>query len=109
MQQDGIDAIIVTRLIDKKTEQVFYPPTVTYFAPPRCYYNGWYNCYDTYYSYVSSPGYSTTYDIVRLESNVYDVSTDKLLWSGLSETFVDSGPDTQIRDVVTAIVRGLLK
>jgi hypothetical protein len=109
IQEEGFTAVIVTRLLDKKQQEVYYPATTTYAGPPGAYYNGWHNYYNTGYSTMTSPGFSTTYDIVRLESNVYDIQADKLIWSGLSESFYDNGPDTQVRGVVAVLVKGLSK
>ena len=109
LQEKGFTSVIITRLIDKKTEHVYYPPTVTYFGPPDFYYGGWDYYYHTGYSFISSPGYTSTYDVVKLETNVYDVSTDKLLWSGLSESFFENAPETQLRSVAAAIINRLLK
>ena len=61
-----IDAVLVTRLVEKKT-------IVTQ-------YGGW---YDNYYG-----SYARTFtdELVSLETNLYEVWAEKLIWSVLSET-----------------------
>jgi hypothetical protein len=50
----------------------------------------------------------TTDTIVSIETNVYSVTEDKLLWSGLSETFNPANTVQLVTDVAKA-VRGALQ
>jgi hypothetical protein len=106
LRQRGIDSVIVTRMVDKTTEEKYYPPTVTYVGPPRAYYGGWHSYYHMGYSTVSSPGYSTSHDVVKLECNVYDFGNEELVFSGLSETTISRGKE---REVVDSVVKALIK
>ena len=72
--------MLVTRLVDQETVNQYYPPT--YSSVPSAYYGGWYGYYNMGYTYMSSPGYSETNHVYRLETNLYDRAGDKLLWSG---------------------------
>ena len=89
------DSVVITHLIGVKKKKVYYPPTRTYST-----YYGYYH--DTY-SYVSRRGYYKTHTFVRLEPNLYDVKTEKLVWSGKSETW-EPGSDQQIIDDVVKVV-----
>jgi hypothetical protein len=84
------DAVIITHLLGEKKKDVYTPPTVSY---------GYYGYYDHVWGYVHSPGYYTTHTFVLLETNLYDVSTEKLVWSGRSETW-DSGSEKKMIDEV---------
>ncbi len=89
----GVDAVLVTRLLDKRTVQNYYPPTTTYVGPsyyPSYYYGGWYGYYGYGFDYVASPGYTTTEDYYSLETNVYDTIGKRLVWSGMTETTITS-------------------
>ena len=101
----GCDGILVTRLVDKHTEQTYYPPTYSAVAAPAPYYGGWYGYYNMGYSYMSSPGYVTTDQVYKIESNLYDVTGDKLMWSGLTETTLMSGdaPTTEILPMIATL------
>ena len=94
----GCDGILVTRLVDKSTEQTYYPPTYSAVAAPAPYYGGWYGYYNMGYTYMSSPGYVTTDQVYKIESNLYDINGDKLVWSGLTETTLssDTAPSSEI-------------
>jgi hypothetical protein len=95
----GADLALVTRVIgvDKETQ---YVPGSTYYAPAPGYY-GFYGYYYSSYSVVSDPGYLREYQIVKVETNVYDVATEKLVWSGVSHT-EDPSSVTQTIDEVSA-------
>ena len=109
LAQKGIDAVIVTRMVDKTTEEKYYPPTTTYAGPPRAYYGGWHGYYGMGYSTVSSPGYSKTYDTVKLECNVYDFEKEELVFSGLSQTTISRGKETEVAgSVVKALIKSIL-
>jgi hypothetical protein len=45
----------------------------------------------------------------NLETNLYDVKTEKLIWSGQSETWSKDSKDQIINDVIKAVVNNLQK
>ena len=101
----GVDASIVTRLVDTKTIQQYYPPTMVYVPPP--YYRGWHGYYWNSYQYMMSPGYTTTEKTVVLETNVYSTQNDQLIWSALSETFVEGSAKSLINSLVNKLVEDM--
>lgn len=103
----GFDSVLVTRMVDKTTEQKYYPPTYT--GPPMPYYGGWYGYYDMGYSFYTTPGYTQTNDIVKLECNIYDFASEKLLYSGLSETTIARGSKADIEGAVKVILKSILE
>jgi len=107
----GVDGIIVTRLIDKETVQTYYPPTYSSVAAPAPYYGGWYGYYSMGYSYQSSPGYMAEDHVFRIETNLYDLQSDKLVWSGLTETTLSSGsaPDSEVKPFIDLIAYNMEK
>jgi len=111
LKEIGADGVIVTRLVDKETVQTYYPPTYSSVAAPSAYYGGWYGYYSMGYTYQSSPGYVAENKVYRIESNLYDVSNDKLAWSGLTETTLSSGdaPETEIQPLIAAIAYDMEK
>ena len=79
----NIEAVLVTGLVSADTAEQ-YTPGATY-AVPVGYYSSWYRYYGTVYSVHQEPGYWTTNTKFVLESNLYDVATEKLIWRGLSK------------------------
>jgi len=65
--------------------------------------------YGFYRSRYSDPGYSSTSTIVRLETNLYDVKTEKLIWSGQSKTWSKDSKDQIINDVIKTVINNLQK
>jgi len=92
------DAVIITHLIGKEEKDVF--------ARSGSAYRGFYGFYHSRYS---DPGYSSTGRTVRLETNLYDVKTEELIWSGQSETWSKDSKDQIINDVIKAVVNNLQK
>ena len=92
VRENGTESVLVTRLVDVTQEKAYYPPTTNYVGS---YYGGpsygYYNRFDSYYprayNTVTSPGYTTTLTNVFLETNLYQSSTQDLIWSLSSETF----------------------
>lgn len=81
--QNGIDGILIINLksIDKK--QTYVQGSV-YYAPEAYYYV--YNSYYTMYTARQEPGYIDEKDIVTIQTNLYQNSNDKLIWSAESKT-----------------------
>jgi hypothetical protein len=98
------DGVVVTRLlaVEEKTE---YVPPRTYTVPRH--YHGYYGYYETTWDVVHEPGYSTTRTILRLETNLYDIATGELVWSGQSETFDPSSLTDSIDSVTKAVAKRL--
>jgi hypothetical protein len=63
------------------------------------------------YTYETSPGYTVENKVFRLESNLYNLSTEKLAWSGLTETTLMAGdaPDREILPVIDELIAGMSK
>ena len=111
LQENGAEAVLVTRLVDKETVNTYYPPSYSTVAAPSPYYGGWYGYYSMGYSYMTSPGYVEENKVYRLETNLYDVQNDKLLWSGITESSLTSGqaPTGEVQPVIHLLVNDMQK
>jgi len=89
------DAVIITRLISKEEKEVYTRGGTAH--------GGYYG----YYSRHSARGYATTSRTFRLETNLYDVKTEKLIWSGQSKTVSKDSKDQTINDVIRVLVNDL--
>ena len=105
IKERGIEAIIVTRVLNLDRKEVVVPPSTVVTGYPsygRPYYDSWYGYYSHGYSVTHDPGYTYTKMTVSLETNLYDTANGKLIWSGQSETFDPAstqeviGPTTEI-------------
>ena len=95
------DAVIITHLIDKEDKEAF-----TRGGDAHRGYYGFYHSRYTY-SYARDPGYSSTSKTIRLETNLYDVKTEKLIWSGQSKTLSKDSKDQIINDVIKVVINDL--
>ena len=86
------DAVIITQLTGKEARDVYNRGGVTRMG---------------YFSYSRNPGYSSTSTTVRLETNLYDAKTGKLIWSGMSKTLSKDSTDQIMNDVIKAVITKL--
>jgi hypothetical protein len=77
---EGFDGAVVLRPLSMK-DRVTYVPGM---YPP--YYSSFWGFYGWSFSAMYSPGYTVTDQVVQIETHVYSLTDDKLLWSGVSET-----------------------
>jgi len=91
--------ILLMRLADIEKETSYVPGTTT----------GYYGGYGRYYGYgaamYSTPGYYTTDKNYFIETTLYSVNPNKLLWTGTTKTVNPSKVEkavNQIADVVVA-------
>jgi hypothetical protein len=74
---------------------------------------GPYGTFDGYYDWagnaVYAPGYLQTDTIVHVVSNLYSLQDDKLIWSGVSQTFDPASAKQFMNDVSKAVAKSLEK
>jgi hypothetical protein len=107
MLAEGVTHVLVTRVTNKTRVETYHPPTVaTVGVSPYGpgWYGGWGSYYAVGYTTVTSPGYVSSSDVVNLETNFYAAGADELLWSGLSETWVEGSGAENVRPVIDAVV-----
>lgn len=109
VRQHAIEGMLVTRLVDTRTEQVYHPPRGVYYGGPFWYYNHFYNYYPYVYDRVYSPGYTSTHTIVLLETNLYQAATQELVWSMSSDTFDPRSINQLVESVSKKVIQGLRK
>ncbi len=112
VQELGIKSVIVTRVLGVDKEKYYVPGEP--YSPHYGYYRGFSGYYDRAYGAAYSPGYWEEYEIVRLETNLYEVATEKLIWSAASETIDPQSIEKVVQTLSEQITddlakRGLLK
>jgi len=99
IKEVGCDGVVTMRVVgvDEKTTYVpgSYVSTTAY-PPPYYSFGG-------YYGYamptVYEPGYNMTNKYVMVETNIYRLSDDKLIWSGRSETVDPQSAGDLVRSI----------
>ncbi len=106
----GSDAILTVALLDQ-TSETRYVPGTTMYSPTG--HGGNYGRFYGYYSYYNpimyDPGYYTKEKTYYLEINLYDATTEELVWSAQSETTNPSSIDTFSRNFSQLVVKQLIK
>ncbi len=100
MNELGADAVLIARVVDKKTVSTFVPGTVRPGYPG--YGGGWHG----YYAYSSSNTVQDEFAV--LQTNLYDLKTDKLIWTAVSETWITENNESLIRSLTKVIIDRLV-
>lgn len=79
------DAILVIGILDVQKESRYNQGSSFSFAFPVYDYT-YYGYYNYAYTTIHYPGYYTTNTTYFVESNLYDVDTEKLIWTGQTKT-----------------------
>lgn len=103
-----IDAVIVSRLV-KVDKSITYVPGQPYMPYP--YYGSFYGYYGAVYPMVYTPDYLREDTTVRVETNVYAVTSGEgqLVWTGVSDTFNPKSADKVIAALSKLIMKELQK
>lgn len=101
--ETGIDGILTTRLVKVKTE-TRYTPGYTTTYPAVGYYGGFYDYYDS--AYVG-PSTIQQYNVVTLETNIFEVKAQNLVWSGTTETFAPGKLEKESARFAQLIIKAL--
>jgi len=95
------DAVIITHLVGVEEKESY--------TPPERDKGGYYGHYGWAYGYTHEPGFYRTHTIVRLATHLYDVKTEKLIWSGESESLDPGSTNQIIDDVIEVLIKDLQK
>jgi uncharacterized protein YbjQ (UPF0145 family) len=103
----GADAILVMRFLKKEAGDTHTP--LRRYAVPQGFETSW----DAYYGYggavtdVGVRDVSYDYDVITMETTLYDAATRRPLWSALSDTAYQGGAIKQIKPFTSTIIRRL--
>lgn len=94
----GADAVLVTHLeaVEEKGEYI-----------PDAYKQNLGRHYSRVYGHVHEPGYYVTHQYVRLENNLYEIKTEKLIWSSSSETINPESANEVIESLCKVVMKSL--
>jgi hypothetical protein len=88
VKQTNCDGVIVASLLKKEEDVRYIPGTTAYSVRP---YYSWHGTFGGYYSNwyptVSSPGYYEKDKLYFMQTNLYDVASQEIMWSAQSKVF----------------------
>jgi hypothetical protein len=97
----GADTVLISRLVNLKTIESYVPGQR--YVIPSAYY-GW----GPYYTVIFADyGYTGDTRVVYIETNLYDVKTEKLIWSAHSKTERTEGQQQLITTFADIIIKKL--
>lgn len=108
VRKTGADAALVMALVREQSE-TRYVPGSTYPAASYGYYGGYYGYYGHMGGMAYSPGYYTTDNTFFIESNLYDVASEKLIWSAQSELINPSNREKAVAEHTEALIYRMQK
>jgi hypothetical protein len=95
----AVDGVVTMRLVGA-TEQPAWGP----YAYPT-----FWGYYGYAYPMVYGPNYGCTNTIVRLETKVYSLKDDRLIWGATSDTFNPATAQTLVAEVAQVVIGDLRK
>ena len=103
--------MIVTRLLDQESYHAYVPSHSDTPHVPADVSGGWYGAYAIGIAYTPTSRDSAVNQVYHLESHLYDLTSDRLVWSGLTETVLQTGDraDDEIRPVIGELLTGMQK
>ncbi len=91
-----IDGVIITHMVAVDEETSYRQGTGYASAGYGRHGRGMYSYYPRVNSYVHSPGYYTTHKTYSLETSLYDIETEELVWTARSSTFSPESVDEEL-------------
>ncbi|MBW8362679.1 MAG: hypothetical protein K0M56_10900 [Kaistella sp.] len=106
LKNDGFDAAVTMRLIDIDREKIFIPGQ-QYNYP--VYYDNFSRYYHRNWPYYNTPGYYTETKKFIIETVIYSIPGDKIIWSGVTETYDPAGSEKLTAEIAGTIRQKMLQ
>ena len=105
IKADGFDGAITMRLIDVDKEKVFIPEQQNLYP---IYYQNFSGYYHRGLISYTSPGYYLFNKTFIVETIVYSIKDDKIIWSGITESFNPNGVVNMTSEISKLIYKKML-
>lgn len=119
VKANGADALLLTRILSQRTEEVVNPGRVSGYSDspsyygrggyrPEPYYRNYRDYYNRRFEMTYEPATISQFSVVTMESNLYDSASGELIWSAQLETVLDGTMQALIRDFIKVVIKDLL-
>ncbi len=108
LKESSVDAVITIVLLDKEKERNYVPGRL-YYSPYGVYYNRFWGYYGTLNYRIYEEGYYVTDTKYFWESNVYDMSTQSLIYSVQTKSFVPANSESLGHEYGKLIINDMVK
>ena len=115
IQKNNVDGVMVTKMIDKRTETVVTPAQTTvrsgnyYGGGYGGGYNSYYPHYSASYDVTHSPSTIQSYDVLTIESTLYKIQDEKEqpAWSAQSETAPGGNLNEDLSELADKLIKDM--
>lgn len=101
LKAEGFDTLLLSRVTGTRTEATFAPN----------YQPAYYGSYQGYYSNGYSEAYSSRYMVedsyATTETSLFDVASEKMIWSGAGDTWISDREQKLIKDYVSLMMEAM--
>ena len=101
----NIDAVLLMRLIAVQKDQEYVPPSTYTASAGYDMYGYW----GTGYVEVYDPGYTVEKTMATIQTDLYDVASEKLIWTSRSNTMQPKDVPTSIDEIIDANAKAMRK
>ena len=105
IKKDGFDGAITMRLLDVDKETNYSRGSISSYP---VYYQTFSGYYFRNMNYYNEPGYYTTTKTYTVETNVFSIKEDKIIWTGLTETTNPDGVDKMTKEIVKVVYQKMI-
>ena len=106
IKKDGFDGAITMLLIDVDKETIYQRNGVNRFPNNYRDFSNYY--FESAISYYNPDNYITT-KTYTIETNIYSITENKIIWSALTETSDPKGVNKMTEDVTQAVYKQMIK
>jgi len=103
---EGYDGAIVMRLIDVDKELQYTPGAYSTYPT---YYRSFSGYYGASWGYYNDPGYYSSTKKFSVETNVYSLNEDKMLWTGITESTDPAGVERMTEEIAAVVKERMIK
>jgi hypothetical protein len=119
MTANGCDSVLLTKLIGQRTETVYNPGYASGYSSRYGGYGrggygrggygrgGWGSYYNRSYDVVYQPATTTEFVILTVESVLYDLKTEEMIWSARLETVLEGNIEKMMQDYAEIVTKDL--
>lgn len=108
LAKDDVDAVITIVLLDKEKER-YYAPRAMIYSPYATYHNHMWDYYFLLYNHIDEPGYYNVTTKYFWESNLYDLTGNKLIFSVQTQSFDPTSASELAHEYGQKIVKAMVK
>lgn len=105
IRTDGFDGAITMRLIDVDKEKTYTPGNITSYPS---YYQTFGGYYYRNWNYYKTPGYYSTTKTYTIETNVFSIKEDKIIWTGITQTTNPEGVNKLTKEVTKVVYKKMV-